>query len=169
MPITFQAPRRLGLAGAFLLMAVPAQGCHLVQSRRDLVEVHVTQLEQLLLLVEQGQTAAPPVGGSQRPLANGASLTLIPLLQQPFQIFGRRIRPAPGTPDRNRPFRASASTIAGDRAPRPCSAVENANLLSTSTVTGSWLSGQITVRRPRLRKYACRLTPIGSATSRLRR
>src|SRR5271165_2036884 len=46
----------------------------------------------------------------------------------------------------------------------PRSAVEKANLLSNSTVTGSRLSGQMTVRRPRLRKYDCRLTPIGSAT-----
>ena len=47
----------------------------------------------------------------------------------------------------------------------PGNALGKANLLSTSTVTGLWLSGQMMVRRPRLRKYDCKLMPTGSATN----
>ena len=49
------------------------------------------QLKELLVLVEQRETAAPPVRGCQRKVANGTGLALVPLLQQALDVLGRRV------------------------------------------------------------------------------
>ena len=60
--IAFQNPWRLSLAGALFLVTVPAKWRHVIESRRNLLKVHATQLEELLLFIEQRETAAPPIG-----------------------------------------------------------------------------------------------------------
>ena len=53
--VSLEQAGRSRLPYTFLLMTVPAQRRHLVERRRNLVEVHVMQLKQFLLLVEQRQ------------------------------------------------------------------------------------------------------------------
>ena len=42
-------------------MTVPAKWRHVIEIRRNLLKVHVTQLEELPLFIEQRETAAPPI------------------------------------------------------------------------------------------------------------
>ena len=60
-PIAFQNPRRFRLADTLILVTVPAKWRHVIEIRRNLLKVHVTQLEELMLFIEQRETAAPPI------------------------------------------------------------------------------------------------------------
>src|SRR5450755_961683 len=53
--------------------------------------MHVVQLKEFLMLVEQRQAAAPPVGGRQRTITNRTGLALVPLVQQAFEVLGSGI------------------------------------------------------------------------------
>src|SRR5450631_3838195 len=89
--IALQHPGRSGLAGALLLVTVPTERSHLIQDGRQFVEMHVTQFEELLFLVQQGQPAASPVGGGQRMLTDRTRFSLVPLLQQTLEVLWGRI------------------------------------------------------------------------------
>ena len=62
MAIAFQDARRCRLARSLFLMAIPAQRPHVLQLRLQLIQIHVSQLEQLMLLIEHSQAAAAPIG-----------------------------------------------------------------------------------------------------------
>src|SRR5271169_3160657 len=53
--------------------------------------MHVSQLEQFLIFIEQREAAAPPVRGRQRMFADGAALVFVPTLQQALEVLRRRI------------------------------------------------------------------------------
>lgn len=62
MAVALQDAGRYCLAGSFLLMAIPAQGPHILQRRLQFIQIHVAQLEYFLLLIEHSQVAAAPIG-----------------------------------------------------------------------------------------------------------
>src|SRR5260370_6640930 len=52
--------------------------------------MHVAQLKKFLVLIQQGEAVPPPVGWGQCTIANGARLSVVPLLQQALDVLGRR-------------------------------------------------------------------------------
>ncbi len=62
MAVALQDTSRYCLARSLFLMAIPAQGPHILQRRLQFIQIHVPQLKYFLLLIEHGQAAAAPIG-----------------------------------------------------------------------------------------------------------
>src|ERR1019366_6578630 len=104
--------------------------------------MHVAQLEEFVLLVEQGQAAPSPIRCRKAALANCAALAFVPFAQKAIHILRRRI-------DLRQAFLAAIAFVrpAGSRLqPRmllAARAVQNAYSLSVSMSAGCPESGQI--------------------------
>lgn len=87
MTIAFENPRRRGLPGTLFLVTVPAQRAHVLKRLLQVLQTHVAQFEELVLLVQECEPAPSPIRWRKAALASSADLTCVPFAQEPINIL----------------------------------------------------------------------------------